>query len=129
MLASLTKRWRLRAAIVLAAAYAMCLLAPTAVFAFSSVPGPAHCLTDDNHGLALVHDHQNGSTHHDDGGRADDHASQCCGLFCLSAISPDVAFAAEPQGVLAALLALPPAALTGLASDRIDRPPRSLLSS
>ncbi len=53
---------------------------------------------------------------------------KCCGLFCVSAISPTVnefAWRHPPAVHLAPLFV---ASLTGQDSDRIDRPPRFLLS-
>lgn len=129
MLALLTKRWRTRAAILLVAAYALCLVAPTAVFAFSNAPGAAHCMTDDHHGLVSspLHKH-GGATHHHQNNGDDEHVGKCCGLFCLSAVSPDTIFVAAPQ-VHAAVVAMPrPDTLNGRGADRIDRPPRSLSS-
>jgi hypothetical protein len=59
MLSRLTKVGRWRAGIVLALAYALCALAPTASFAFGDGTRPAHCLTgNDEHGLQPAHSHQ-----------------------------------------------------------------------
>src|SRR5262245_63669812 len=54
MLSALTRTFRVKAAIVLAALYALCILAPAAAFAFSDNPAVAHCLTEGHVG---VHDH------------------------------------------------------------------------
>jgi hypothetical protein len=131
MMSLLTSKWRWRAASVLVAVYAFCLLAPAAAMAVGSGAAAAHCLNDDHHGLAKVHVHHDGSSHSHSIPKADDHAqpSQCCGLFCLSAVAP--AF----EQVVAASFAAPDVAATvtasllfGCGSNRIDRPPRSLLS-
>jgi len=130
MLSLLTSKWRWRAASVLVAVYALCLLAPAAVMAISGGAAAAHCLTDDHHALAKIHVHHDRSSHSHSNPNADDHgqSGQCCGLFCLSAIAP--AF----EQVVAASFAAPDIAvvvtdsLFGRASDRIDRPPRSPLS-
>jgi len=128
MLGRLTSQWRWRAATVLVVLYALCLAAPTAVMALSDGSAPAHCLTDDQHGTGPVHVHQDGSSHHHS--NTDDHgqAGKCCGLFCLSAIAPDVGFITGPQLLVAAIASRFAMAMTGRGSDRIDRPPRSKLS-
>src|SRR5262249_62378169 len=46
MLSVLTKTFRAKAAIVVAALYALCILAPAVAFAFSDNPAVAHCLTE-----------------------------------------------------------------------------------
>jgi hypothetical protein len=110
MLARLTKRFRLRAAMALAALYVICLLGPHAARALGSANG-AHCLTD-NFVAAHVHKtdapsshvHAKGETHHhdgashhhtgdgqlplkDDGGK--NRSGTCCGLFCVTAMTTD----------------------------------------
>lgn len=135
-------RWRVAAG--LAALYAFCVLLPSAALAVTHVA--AHCLTGSN-GASHVHraiektpdrDHaaphsHAGNAQHEhshDGAphqheKADDtsHGGNCCGLFCLSAISQDggsfpaVVFAvAKDSPVLAD-------ALAGRVPDRINRPP------
>jgi hypothetical protein len=130
MLRLLTSKWRWRAASVLVAVYAFCLLAPAAAMTVSSGPAAAHCLNDDHHGLAKVQVQHDGSSHSHSIPEADDHgqSGQCCGLFCLSAVAP-----AFEQGIAASFAAPDVAAtvaasLSGLGFDRIDRPPRSYLS-
>jgi hypothetical protein len=68
MLSAVAKTVRIRAAITLAALYALCILAPAAAFAFSNNPAVAHCLTEGHVG---IHDH---SGKHDHGGKAHVHA-------------------------------------------------------
>jgi hypothetical protein len=128
MLAPLTRKWRWRAACLLVAAYSLCLIMPTAVLALSDTPGAAHCLTDDHHGIATFHVHQDGSSHHHDSNGGDEPPGKCCGLFCLSAVSPDVVLIGEPQVHAAAVIVSLTARMAGRRSDRIDRPPRSPLS-
>jgi len=62
MLSALTKCFRVKAAVAMAALYAVCILAPSAAFAFSNNPSIAHCLIE-GHSTTAVHDH--GSTAHD----------------------------------------------------------------
>ena len=54
MLTRLTRTFRIRAAITLAVAYALCVVAPSAALAFADGPSAAHCLTD-SMGPAHVH--------------------------------------------------------------------------
>src|SRR5581483_3898343 len=93
MMTRLAIKWRWRAASLLVVLYALCLATPTAVMAFGQGGIPAHCLTDADQNAGLVHVHQDGSPHHHSGGKDNDgdHASKCCGLFSVSAITPDVA--------------------------------------
>src|SRR5215831_16285906 len=69
MLSVLAKTFRVKAAIVLAALYALCILAPAAAFAFSANPHVAHCLTEGHVGVhdhGKVHVHADGTAHHHD---------------------------------------------------------------
>jgi hypothetical protein len=131
MLALLTSKWRKRAAAILVAFYALCLVAPVTAFAFSDGSMPAHCLTDDHHDMGVAHDHQDGADH-DKSGPGDDYhgqAGKCCGLFCLSAVAPSVFDVVGARLLLATDVVMPAAeSLFGRSSSRIDRPPRSLLS-
>jgi len=122
---------------LLVALYALCLVTPTAVIAAFDAAS-AHCITDKNHGQAdhpasheMGQDHHgnDGSNHPSDSGDGEKgQAGKCCGVFCVSAISP----AGEgwdwrhpPAAHVASLFV---ASLSGQDSDRIDRPPRFLLS-
>src|SRR5262245_6660260 len=73
MLSVVAKTVRIRAAITLAALYALCILAPAAAFAFSDNPAVAHCLTEGHVGIhdhgGKVHVHADGTAHqhHADG--------------------------------------------------------------
>lgn len=128
MLALLTRKWRWRAACLLVAAYSLCLIMPTAALALGDAPGPAHCLTDDHHGLTAVHVHADGSSDHHKSNGGDEPPGKCCGLFCLSALSPDVVLVGQPHVHAVAAVVPLPVRMAGRGSDRIDRPPRSLLS-
>ncbi|HKS63035.1 MAG TPA: hypothetical protein VJT13_15140 [Xanthobacteraceae bacterium] len=138
MLSGLSKRFRLKAAVALAALYAFCVLAPHAALALSNAA--AHCLTEAP-GAAHVHHapakaaqhvHADGVAHtHDDTSAPNQHpdadgkshAGNCCGLFCVTALSHEAA----------PTLLAPPAAplvrsgafyhLAGCGPDRINRPP------
>jgi hypothetical protein len=80
MLSVPTKSFRVKAAIALAALYALCVLAPSAAFAFSNSPSIAHCLIE-GHDAIAVHDHTTPAAHdhgtaaaHDHGGKMHVHA-------------------------------------------------------
>jgi hypothetical protein len=123
----LTRRRRYRVASLLAVLYVLCLASPTTIMAFGLGSNPAHCLTDDHQDIGVVHVHQDGSTQHHSGGKDDDgdRTDDCCGLFGVSAIVPDVAIllvAQQPTSHRRSFAADSP---TGRNSDRIDRPPRS----
>jgi hypothetical protein len=134
MLRRLAKRLRTRAALVLAVLYALCVIAPPLALTFSDGAVAAHCLTDDHHGMDVRHVH--GPVHlHDEGGspgKNSDHdkakSDSCCGLFCVTAGAiPLVSGLIEPAHAVTMDVVLDDA-LGGRANDRIDRPPRSLLS-
>jgi hypothetical protein len=130
MLGLIPRKWWRRGASLLVALYVVCLIAPTAVLAFSTTSGSAPCLADDHHGLGTTHVHQDGSSHHHPGNDDEDrsHHGKCCGLFCLSAITPDVGFVTGPHPIIAQGATLLVTAISGRGFDRIDRPPRSDLS-
>lgn len=134
----LTKTLRRRAAIMIAVAYAFCVVIPAAALAFGDSPTVFHCLqgtdrmanaaehggTSHAHGDGAIHQHAQSSVpdhHSDQNGKAD--AGNCCGLFCVSALahSPSLTF-----GVFApASPSVPEIAngLTGRAPDPLHRPP------
>jgi len=138
MLRGLTKRIRFRAAIAVAALYAFCVLAPHAALALTQAA--AHCLTEP-HGAAHVHQEQAAATSHvhadgvahvhsdtgtphnhsDADGR--DHGGNCCGLFCVTALTHEPTPAlSEP--LAASLVGLDEFdQLAGRGPDRINRPP------
>ena len=79
MLVRLTRAKRLRAGWFVALVYLLCVLAPGISFAFSDGSRAAPCLTDENHGLGIVHMHEygesasrhvhgDGQVHHHQGG-------------------------------------------------------------
>jgi hypothetical protein len=141
MLSVLTKAFRIKAAIVLAVLYVLCILAPAVAFAFSDNPAVARCLTEGhvgihNHGSkhdgGQLHVHADGSTHHhDDDGVVPQPAGHdgkgamatCCGLFSVVAIPgepvPTFGFHSLASGVLPIL----GEALSGRGPERINRPP------
>jgi len=133
MLTRLPKRARIRVALVVAAVYAVCVVSPALAIASTDGTGASHCFTDDHHGVSVEHVH--GDAHsHDKGAvnKSNDHekrkSEDCCGLFCITA-------GAVPLGVELAepnhgtpITVVFDNAPGGRPGDRIDRPPRSLLS-
>ena len=150
----LTKNLRRRAAIVIAVAYAFCVLAPAGALAVVTSPTVFHCSGDlsaktnakpvnaTQKQVSATHKHADGSAHHheqsgpDDGntriGAVPDHHSgkdgksdtgNCCGLFCVSAITHDPGLT---FGRFAPAAAVEPGAVTGLighAPSPLHRPP------
>jgi hypothetical protein len=150
MLSALTKSFRVRAAIVIAALYALCSIAPAAAFAFSSNPAVSHCLIEGHVGMhksagthdpgaahdhgGAVHVHADGSAHqhHDDGAVPqhsgdDDKArvASCCGLFSVVAIAGEPVPGLGLYSLASAVLPIVGEALSGRGPGRINRPPIS----
>jgi len=129
MLGWLTSQWRWRVASLLVVLYALCLAAPTAVLAFNQASVPAHCFTDDQHGIGAIHVHEDGSSHRQSGtGDDQGQPGKCCGLFSVSAIAPAIDFVAGQNPPVSHRPSLLAQSLSGRGTDRIDRPPRSPLS-
>lgn len=134
MLFWMTRQFRFKAALALAALYAFCILAPHAALAFTNAANAAPCLGE-THGLAHVHHaaanthvHADGTAHEHDGGKhqhSDGKAqhANCCGLFCVTALAndPGVVLVVPELGTPAQI-----ALVDGLPSrgpERINRPP------
>ena len=138
MLTRLTKVLRLRSAALLAVMYLICVLAPSAAFAFGDENLGAHCLTEPDsgthiHSKAKADDHSHASTgpskdanQAGDQDRTDGKNQQCCGLFCVSSLSVNI-FPVE-QPLLPSSLAKFMAAngTKGNQPERLYRPPISL---
>lgn len=132
MLTRLTVGMRSWAATVLVALYSLCVLAPAVPFAFGDGAKAAHCLTEDKGGLAHVHSkahvHPDGTAHkHFDDGDEHSTSSQCCGLFCLSGLTPSNDLPVAHHDLLS-VPSLNAIGLLGRGPDRLYRPPDSLLS-
>jgi hypothetical protein len=135
MLSVLTKSFRAKAAIVIAALYMLCILAPSAVFAFSTNFGVAHCLTEGHVGVhdhgGKVHVHADGTAHqhHDDGAAppsGDDDKSRvasCCSLFSVVAIPGESGLSLGLYSPASIVLPVLADALSGRGPERINRPP------
>lgn len=75
MLMRVTRPMRLIAGKLLSAIYLLCVLAPTLSFAFADGARAAPCLTENEHGMGIVHVHEHparGVQHVHDDGRAHD---------------------------------------------------------
>jgi hypothetical protein len=146
MLTRLTKRLRFYAAMVLAAVYGVCVVAPAVAMALASGAAGVHCLTDEHHGNAHVHIqsqvqsaphvHDDGTAHeHDhgmvpatDGDSQSSFAGTCCGLFCFSAVTGDVDAIVDQHIHASRVVPALDGGLDGRGPDRINRPPISPLS-
>ena len=132
MFCGLTKSFRLRAAVTLAALYAFCVLLPPAALALTHAA--AHCLTDSgaahvHNATAESHDHADGTAHqHDNQAQhsdAGDKAQNCCGLFCISAMPyGGILDVATPLAVSSPVVTATHA-LDGCEPDRLRKPPRT----
>lgn len=132
-----TTRFRLRAALMLAALYAFCVLGPAAALAFTHAA--MHCLTEQRpahvHGKAAANPHVHADSadhqHHDDGA-AQEHSDagkaangNCCGLFCVTALPHEPGFAPLAPPVTGPAIAALVDTLDGRGPDRIRKPPRT----
>jgi hypothetical protein len=150
MLSAMAKTVRIRAAITLAALYALCILAPAAAFAFSDNPTVAHCLTEGHVGIhehsgkhdhRKAHVHADGTSHqhhadgtahqHHDDGTAPQPSGEdgtapmatCCGLFSVVAIPGEPVPSLGFYSLASVVLPPPGEALSGRGPERINRPP------
>ena len=109
MLIRLTRAMRVKWARFLAALFLICVLAPSASFAFGDGSRAAHCLTDTtvaahvhkkSDAPAHAHDHGTVVDHQDSGDTKDGTAAadqQCCGLFCSSSLPSTIADVDAPD--------------------------------
>src|SRR5262249_39941570 len=128
------KAFRVKAALVLAALYTLCILAPSAAFAFSANPSVAHCLTEGHVGVhdhGKAHVHTDGTAHHHDHDGAappsgDDEKSRmasCCSLFSVVAIAGAPGCSLGLYSPASMVLPALADALSGRGPERINRPP------
>lgn len=144
MLSVLSKTFRVKAAIVLAVLYALCILAPAVAFAFSDNPAIAHCLTEGHVGIhdhgtkgehgGKLHVHADGTAHqhHDDGAALQPSGNDakaamatCCGLFSVVAIPGEPVPSFGFDSFASVVLPVVGEALSGRGPERINRPPIS----
>ena len=141
-MSALTKTFRVKAAIVVAALYALCVLAPAVAFALSDNPAVAHCLTEGHVGVhdhgsshehgGKLHVHADGTAHqhHDDGAAPQAPADEgkgpiasCCGLFSVVAIPGEPVPSFGSDSLASVVLSVFGEALSGRGPERINRPP------
>lgn len=136
----LTKNLRRRAAILIAVAYAFCVLAPYGTLAIAAIPAALHCMDQvqaasapaHEHGTSHSHDHAGGSAEQHGQGNSPDHhsnkdgnpnAGSCCGLFCVSALAHDPGLIFGLSAPASATVATLASGLTGRAPSPLHRPP------
>ena len=123
------KEWRRWVGLLAANFYLLTLAIPVTAVALSADPAHSHCLKEVH---ALVSDHQSAdhSDHHHSVpvNQPSDQSQNCCGLFGVTAIAPAFVITDMRMVVAASITLAPSENLLGLGFDRIDRPPRSLLS-
>ena len=123
------KEWRRWVGQLAAIFYLLTLAAPVTAVALSADPTHSHCLKEVH---ALVSDYQSAdhSDHHHSvpANQPSDQSQNCCGLFGVTAIAPAFVIAVVPPVVAACITFILSEDLFGRGFDRIDRPPRSLLS-
>jgi len=135
MLSVATKGFRIRAAVALAALYALCILVPSAAFALSGNASAAHCLIED-HAAADVHAgmshmHADGTAH--EHAKAPDHKApahkssggDCCGLLSVSALPAPLFEVRAPVLPAIIIAASNGEGVTGKGPERLYRPPIS----
>lgn len=103
MLVALTKGLRFRIAIAMTALAVFAFVAPPIAVAFAPAEHALYCLAHDDHAMGrVVNDHATHSQkpgaldqakHSPDGGKQ---ASQCCGLFCVTALALEIRQESNP---------------------------------
>ena len=152
MLCRLTKRSRIRSALALIAAYALCVLGSPLAVAFAGNISELPCFTGEHHGAAAEpanaqvhlasgdhahhsggHAHHEGMVHqpmdhsapqpHGDGGQHKQRMGACCGVLCFTAMTNELAAPAGQPPQCSVIVEVLQANLSGRAPERIDRPP------
>lgn len=145
MLSWFTKGLRLRAALVLAVAYALCVMAPPVALAFTDGSAAAHCLFEDSSSVPHVHAqwassqaaphvHTTSASHsHPDvsgpiksGDDTQAAVVGCCGLFSAPAISSKQNVLFAGQHLKSPAFPARDDVLNGRGPDRLHRPPIAL---
>ncbi len=137
MLRLLTRRVRLWGATALAIAYALCVFAPTIVFAFGDGSHAAHCLLEDDHAASvhlqthmhtamqghIGHQHSTAPEHQvppEHGKKTD---VQCCGLAFTNVLPPVLTDVAAPVPARALTIVEFHREFAERAPDRLYKPP------
>jgi hypothetical protein len=131
MLSFVRRNWLRRAGFVAAALCVLAWVAPVAAVTLSADLSRTHCL-DEIRVLANHHhqtaDHQHSAPADQTRDQTRDQGQSCCGLFGVTAIAPSYEATSVPIVVATSIALTPSENLFGRCFDRIDRPPRSLLS-
>lgn|SRR5581483_11075652 len=97
MLAGFRRGNRFRIAIAMATLAVFAFVAPPAAVAFAPTPGTTYCLTHSDHGMGLAHHDQSIADHHSGASvnskfshEEGDRKYNCCGLFCVVALAPEI---------------------------------------
>ena len=127
---------RMRAVIVLIAAYALCVLAPHVALALSDGTMAVHCLNIPDEVVAphdhaaMAHDHGGAMHSHHDRGSAPKHhdhsgktPGDCCGVFCMGALANPVSIDVGHELISSPEFAAPVIKLAGDEPDLPYRPP------
>ena len=137
MVALFTSGWRRTLGALVVALYALCVMLPTAAVAASRSPVAEHCLGEHRHIAAADHEHavaaghahhEHGAAHEEPTGQDRGQSEKCCGLFGVIALAPDFQVVSIRLTQSSDLVVAHVASLLGSRGDRIDRPPRDLLS-
>ena len=107
MFAALRRGIGFRIAFAMAAFAAFAFVAPPMAVAFASAEGAAHCLTHTDHSVAseradraadaIEHEHHPGDlAQAKHSHKSDKDPSRCCGLFCVTAIAPEISQLSNP---------------------------------
>ena len=123
------KKWHRWVGLLAATFYVLTLAAPVTAVALSADPTHSHCLKE-VHALVSHHQSADHSDHHHSvpANPQSDQSQNCCGLFGVTAIAPTFVITVVPPVVAASIAFTVSEDLFGRGFDRIDRPPRSLLS-
>lgn len=134
MLSVLTRKMRLKAAVFLAALYALTVMAPHMAVAVTGPGGYVHCLTQESsghdHSAPSSHKHADGSehSHAGDASLPDSKESQgpaaaCCGLFSVTALTSEPRVVLPALQVASRIFPFPSNGVDGQGPGRIIRPP------
>ena len=127
MLLIARKHLRRKVGFAVAAFYLLALVAPAVAVTLSVDPSRAHCL-DEIQAVASHHHSADHADHHHSPPADPPRDQNCCGLFGVMAIAPNFAITSVPMVVASSITITRSEYLFGRGFDRIDRPPRSLLS-
>ena len=122
-------KWHRWVGLLAATFYLLTLAAPVTAATLSADLTHSHCLKE-VHDLVNHHQSADHSDHHHSApvNHPGDQSQNCCGLFGVTAIAPAFVITVVPPVVATSITLALSEDLSGRGFDRIDRPPRSLLS-